>query len=85
MNIPSSGPAVLTLRGSTGDIHTNWLGLKPYRLASAPPRIKRQIALARTLNGRAEETAEPPPSVSVCQTVRVRLEYNEHLGALTAA
>jgi len=29
MNIPASAPGVLTLRGSTGDIHTNWLGSYP--------------------------------------------------------
>ena len=27
MNIPASAPGVLTLRGSTGDIHTNWLDM----------------------------------------------------------
>ena len=36
MNIPSSGPAVLTLRGSTGDIHTSWLA--SYGLVICVPR-----------------------------------------------
>ena len=47
MNIPSSAPGVLDLRGSTGDIHTNWLENYPSpNAAPAPPATRNAQAAA---------------------------------------